>query len=135
MFATCPSVPKISILRFDGSLYFANAGYFESKVLEEVASKPELRYIIIDAAAINQLDATGEEVLYHLAERLHSNGIELLVAHMKKQFMDTIKRTKVISKIGEDHFFSRIQFALNYAWDNLEPDYDRNTCPLRLPSM
>ncbi len=130
-----PTSPKISVLRFDGSLYFANAGYFETKVLEVVAANPELRYIIIDASAINQLDATGEEVLYHLAARLKTNGIELLIAQMKKQFMDTIRRTKVIQKIGEEHFFSRVQFALNFAWDQLEPEYDRNTCPLRNPNM
>ncbi|MEA3277757.1 MAG: SulP family inorganic anion transporter [Pseudomonadota bacterium] len=130
-----PTSPKISIMRFDGSLYFANAGYFESKVLEVVAANPELRYIIIDAEGINQLDATGEEVLHHLAERLKSNGIELVVARMKKQFMDTIRKTGLIEVMGEDHFFSRIQHALDYAWDGLGPEYDRNTCPLRNPSL
>jgi len=130
-----PVSPKIAIMRFDGSLYFANAGYFETKVLEIVSARPELRYIIVDAQGINQLDATGEEVLYHLAKRLEGNGIELLVAQMKKQFMDTIRRTNVIEKIGEDHFFSLVQFALNYAWDKLEPEYDRTTCPLRNPNM
>ena len=128
-----PTSPMISVVRFDGSLYFANAGYFETKVLEVVAANPELRYIIIDAQGINQLDATGEEVLFHLAKRLESAGIELLVAQMKKQFMDTIRRTNVLEMIGPGHFFPSIQFALNYAWDKLEPDYDRNTCPLRNP--
>ena len=107
----------------------------KTKVLEVVAANPELKYIIVDAAGINQLDATGEEVLYQLAELLRANGIELLVAQMKKQFMDTIRRTNVIEKLGEDHFFSRVQFALNYAWDQLGDEYDRNTCPLRLPAM
>ncbi len=130
-----PSSPKISIMRFDGSLYFANAGYFESEVLSIVAANPELRYIIIDAEGINQLDATGEEVLYHLTERLRANGIELLVARMKKQFMDTLRRTNIIKKIGEEHFFARIQYALEYAWDGLGPDYDRNTCPLGNPNL
>jgi SulP family sulfate permease len=130
-----PTSPKISIMRFDGSLYFANAGFFENNVLEAVAANPELRYIIIDAQGINQLDATGEEVLYHLASRLRSNGIELLVARMKRQFMGTLRRTNIIDKMGEDHFFSRIQFALDYAWDGLGPDYDRNSCPLRNPNL
>jgi SulP family sulfate permease len=65
---------------FDGSLYFANAGYFESKVLETVASEPALKFIIIDGQGIKQLDSTGEEVLCHLTERLHGAGVELLVA-------------------------------------------------------
>ncbi len=126
-----PTSPKISIVRFDGSLYFANAGYFETRVLAVVADNPELEFIIVDGEGINQLDATGEEVLHHLAERLRERGIEILVARMKKQFMDTIRRTGLIHIMGEDHFFSRVTYALNYAWDRLGDRYDRTTCPLR----
>jgi SulP family sulfate permease len=128
-----PTIPRISLVRFDGSLYFANAGYFETKVLATVAANPELKYLILDGEAINQLDATGEEVLDHLAERLESVGIELLVARMKKQFMDTIIRTGLIDKMGRERFFSRIQYALEYAWDGLGDEYDRESCPLRRP--
>ncbi|MBK1644732.1 sodium-independent anion transporter [Thiocapsa imhoffii] len=128
-----PTSPKISIVRFDGSLYFANAGYFETKVLEVVADNPELEFIIIDGEGINQIDATGEEVLHHLAERLRDQGIEILVARMKKQFMDTIRRTGLIRVIGDDHFFSRVTYALDFAWDRLGEGYDRETCPLRNP--
>jgi SulP family sulfate permease len=127
-----PTSEVISLVRFDGSLYFANASYFEDKILEEVASKPKLRYIIVDASAINQLDATGEEVLHHLAERLNANDIEIVFAGMKKQFMDVIRRTRLIEFMREDHFFARTQNALDYVWDSLGEEYDRTTCPLRM---
>jgi SulP family sulfate permease len=127
-----PTSEVISLVRFDGSLYFANASYFEDKILEEVASKPKLRYIIVDASAINQLDATGEEVLHHLAERLNANNIEIVFAGMKKQFMDVIRRTRLIEFMREDHFFARTQNALDYVWDSLGEEYDRTTCPLRM---
>ena len=78
---TCP---KITILRFDGPLFFANTGYFEEKVLERVASKPELKFIIIDAEGINEIDATGEEMLHTLAIRLNDLGIEFLFCRTKK---------------------------------------------------
>jgi SulP family sulfate permease len=126
-----PTSDRIAVVRFDGSLYFGNAGYFEDKVLEVVASKPALEYIIIDGEGINQLDSTGEEVLHHLAERLESNGTHILVARMKKQFMDTIRATRLIEKMGEHHFFARIQNALDYAWDSMGDSYDRRACPLR----
>ncbi len=126
-----PTSDVISLIRFDGSLYFANAGYFEDKILEEMASKPDLRYIIVDASAINQLDATGEEVLHHLAERLNANNIELVVSGMKKQFMDVIRRTRLIEYLQEDHFFAYTQQALDYVWDSLGDEYDRSQCPLR----
>ena len=130
-----PTSPKIALMRFDGSLYFANASYFEDKVLELVACRPELRFIIVDAEGINQVDATGEEMLRNLIERLRKNGIELVFARMKKQFMDVMRRTHLIDIAGEERFFSRIQYSLDYVWDQLGPDYDRTQCPLRPVSV
>jgi SulP family sulfate permease len=128
-----PTCPNISVMRFDGQLYFANAGYFEDKVLERVAEGgKDLRFIIVDAGAINQLDATGEEILAHLVTRLHEQKIELLVAQMKKQFMDTLRRTGVLSKLGEERFFARVEDALEYAWAKLG-DNHAATCPLSHP--
>lgn len=125
--------PVISVVRFDGSLYFASAGYFETKILGVVAANPELKYIILDAEGINQIDATGEEVLHHLWERLQAQGITLIIARMKKQFMDTIRRTGLKEKMGEPTFHSRIGLALNHVWEQLGDSYDRENCPLRSP--
>ncbi|MCU7847537.1 MAG: sulfate permease [Candidatus Thiodiazotropha sp. (ex Lucinoma kastoroae)] len=125
--------PVISVVRFDGSLYFASAGYFETKILGVVAANPELKYIILDGEAINQIDATGEEVLHHLWERLQAQGITLIIARMKKQFMDTIRRTGLKDKMGEPTFHSRIGLALNHVWEQLGDSYDNENCPLRSP--
>ncbi|MBT3048361.1 MAG: solute carrier 26 family protein [gamma proteobacterium symbiont of Ctena orbiculata] len=128
-----PTSPVISVVRFDGSLYFASAGYFETKILGVVATNPELKYIILDGEGINQIDATGEEVLHHLWERLQAQGITLVIARMKKQFMDTLRRTGLKDKMGEDTFYSRIGLALNFVWNQLGDSYDRENCPLRSP--
>ena len=122
---------KISLIRFDGSLFFANAGYFEDKILKVIASRPSVKYIIVDAEGINQIDSTGEEVLQQVAERLKENGIVLVVARMKRQFMQAIRATGLLERMGDDHFFSRIQHALDYCWDSLGDEYDRTRCPLR----
>lgn len=126
---------KILMFRFDMSLYYANAGYFETKVLEMVADNPDIEYLILDAEGINTLDATGEEVLLHLSERLQKTGITIIVARMKKQFMDTLRKTGTLEKMGGDNrrFFSRITFALEQAWANVECDKCGNgkNCPLR----
>jgi SulP family sulfate permease len=128
-----PTSPVISVVRFDGSLYFASAGYFETKMLGVVAANPDLKYIILDGEGINQIDATGEEVLHHLWERLQAQGITLVIARMKKQFMDTIRRTGLKEKMGNDIFYSRIGLALTHVWNQLGDTYDRENCPLRSP--
>ena len=122
----------ISLVRFDGSLYFANAGYFESKVLEVVAANPKLKFIIIDGQGVNQIDATGEEVLRHLHQRLRATGINMVTARMKKQIIDVMRRTGLRSELSERQCcFPRIQHALEYIWNELGDEYDRSTCPLR----
>ena len=123
---------NISLIRFDGSLFFANTGYFEDKILERVALKPDLKFVIIDAEAINEIDATGEEMLGMLAERLKEAGIILLFARAKKQLWDTFERTGLMEKLGREHVFALRTQAFNYAWDKLG-DNHAETCPLRVP--
>jgi SulP family sulfate permease len=123
---------NISLIRFDGSLYFANTGYFEDKILERVALKPDLQFVIIDAEGINSIDSTGEEMLGMLTERLREAGVELIFARAKKQLWDTFERTGLIEKLGRDHVFALRTQAFNYAWDRLG-DNHAETCPLRVP--
>ena len=123
---------NISLIRFDGSLYFANTGYFEDKILERVALKPDLQFVIIDAEGINSIDSTGEEMLGMLIERLREAGVELIFARAKKQLWDTFDRTGLMEKLGRDHMFALRTQAFNYAWDKLG-DNHAETCPLRVP--
>ena len=123
---------NISLIRFDGSLYFANTGYFEDKILERVALKPDLKFVIIDAEGINSIDSTGEEMLGMLTERLREAGVELIFSRAKKQLWDTFERTGLMDKLGRDHMFALRTQAFNYAWDKLG-DNHAETCPLRVP--
>ena len=91
---------------------------------------PELKFVIVDAEGINQVDATGEEMLVELSRLLRESGIELLVARMKSQFMGTLRRTGDINSLGEEHFFARVQNALDYAWEKLGNDHAAS-CPLQ----
>lgn len=110
-----PRCETISVLRFDGSLYFANAGYFEDQVLANVARKPKLKYVIVDAEGINQIDATGEEMLHVLAQRLKAAGIQLMFARAKKQIMDIFHATHFVEHMGAQHFFRTRTDAIGYA--------------------
>jgi len=127
-----PTSEQISIIRYDGALYFANAGFFEDQVLAVEAANPKLRFIIIDGGGITQIDATGEEVLHHLIRRLHDAGIEVLMARSKKQIIDTLRcNDGLMEYLGDGRIFPRIKFALDYAWKKLGDSYDNINCPLR----
>ncbi len=122
---------NIAMVRFDGSLYFANTSYFEDKIQERVATKPDLRFIIVVGDGINQVDATGEEMLAHLTERLHAAGIEVLFTGLKKQVMDMLVRTGLYERLGAGAFFRTDEQALDYAWKKLGNDHEAD-CPLNV---
>lgn len=122
---------NISMIRFDGSLYFANTSYFEDKVLERVAVRPNLKYVIIVADGINEIDASGEDVLASLTRRLHDNDIEILFAGMKQRVLAVLKRTHYYEKVGEERFFRTEEHALNYAWEKLGNGHEVD-CPLNV---
>jgi len=121
--------PKIAILRFEGPLFFANTTYFENKVLERVATMPELTCIIVDAVAINELDATGEAMLRALSETLASRNIAVLIARAQGQVMKALRRTGFIDQAGEHHFFHSRADALQRAWQRLRQDGNTD-CPV-----
>lgn len=101
-------------MRFDGSLYFANVSHFEDAVLEAVASHKDARYVLIVGDAINQLDASGEEVVHHLVERLRENGIEVVFSGLKKQILDVMRATGLFDLIGSQNIFATEDQALTY---------------------
>ena len=119
--------PQIAIVRFGGPLFFANTGYFHDKVLERVSNQPELRFIIIDAVSMNEIDATGQEMLYELARTLVEQDIEFLFARPPIEVMNTFERSGFASEEWADSFFNSRDQALQYAWERLAKQ--KNTCP------
>jgi len=122
---------NIAVIRFDGSLYFANTSYFEDRVQERIAAKPDLKHVIVIGEGINQVDATGEEMLSHLSERLHAAGIEILFAGLKKQVMDVFERTGLYQSLGAERFFRTEEQALDHVWKKLGNNHEVD-CPLNI---
>lgn len=122
---------NISILRFDGSLYFANISYFEDTVLSIASGNPDLKYVIVDGPGINQIDASGEEMLTSLTERLQKGGVEILFSRFKKQVMDVLRNSGFVERLGTDRFFRKNEMAIEAAWKGMGNDHEVD-CPLNI---
>lgn len=96
---------EIGLLRFDRSLYFANAPYFEDAVLEQTARHPNAKYLIVVAKGINEIDASGEEVIRSLVARLRAQGVTLVFAGLKAQVLAVMERTHLDEVIGKENLF------------------------------
>ena len=109
----------ISIVKYSGSLYFVNAGHFEDNILRIIADKKKyLKYIIIDMIGINQIDASGENILSELLDRCSANNVEILFARAEN-VERTLRRSGFIKKYGEERFYTRRIDALNFAWQQI----------------
>jgi SulP family sulfate permease len=107
-----PTSKHVVAMRFDGQLYFANVSYFEDAILEAMAEHPQAKYVLVVGDGINNLDATGEEVIKHLNERLHESGITLVFSGLKKQVLDVMRNTGLFEEIGQKHIFANEDQAL-----------------------
>ncbi|MDP2833846.1 MAG: SulP family inorganic anion transporter [Pseudomonadota bacterium] len=114
-----PTSPHLIALRFDGSLYFANVAYFEDNVLEAVADQPGARYLLVVGDAINQLDASGEEVVHHLVTRLRETGVEIVFSGLKKQVLDVMRETGLFDLIGQGNLFATEDQAIAAIYERL----------------
>jgi sulfate permease, SulP family len=126
-----PASNVITAIRFDGRLYFANVAYFEDAVLNAVADNPEAPYVLIVGDGINDIDASGEEVIHHIVERLNESGVVVLFAGLKRQVMDVMRATGLWNLIGEKRFFSTAEQALERIYSRAE--YAGEDDPLKPP--
>lgn len=112
-----PPSEVVTAVRFDGRLYFANVSYFEDAILEAVATNPRAPYLLIVGDGINEMDASGEEVIHHLVERLHGSGVTVVFSGLKKQVLDVMRATGLLDHVGTANIHATADQALAYIYE------------------
>ena len=107
-----PISDRFVVLRFDSSLVFMNAAYFEQAVLRALNEFPEAHTLLVVGNGINRIDATGEEKLRVLNEDLRAAGVTLMFAGLKKPVRDAIDRAGLDMAIGRENLFPTKEQAL-----------------------
>ena len=120
----------LSIIRFEGPLFFANASYLEDKMSDLMLSKRSLRHILIAANGINDIDASGEETLSLLVDRLRSANIGVSFSGINESVMKVLVRTHLYDKIGEENIYPTMEDALSAIHPKLHSNTEVDSCPL-----
>jgi MFS superfamily sulfate permease-like transporter len=120
----------VDLVRFDGPLFFANASYLEDQISDRMMKMKNLKHIIIVANGINDMDASGEEVLSLLVDNVRSAGVDISMSGVNESVMEVMKRTHLIEKIGRDHIFPTMETALCEVHEHTHHEGQEEQCPL-----
>ncbi|GIM92161.1 SulP family inorganic anion transporter [Paractinoplanes toevensis] len=105
-------LPGLVLFRFDAPLIFANVRVFRERLRAFARDVPDLRWIIIAAEPITDVDTTAADVLDELDRELNAAGISLVFAEMKHPVHEKIDRYRLTRVIDPAHFFPTIDDAV-----------------------
>ena len=101
------AVPGLVIYRFTHSLYYANCQQLSDEIsfLANTA-EPPLRWLCIDASAVDDVDYSAAETLRSVHAKLKARGIRLVVAEVMED-VKTHARYRLKEVFGEDAFYDQ----------------------------
>ena len=82
----------VVVLRVDAALSFINAAHVKALLLAAADRTPTPRAVVLDASGINDVDATGVEMLHELLPEFDDRGVTLHVADLKGPVRDVLHR-------------------------------------------
>lgn len=102
-FAEAEESEEIVIFRFENQLFFANASTFRDKVLEYIDTRPKMRYLLLDARLIHEMDSHGTHILKEVDELLKSKNIELHMCGAIGPVRDRLYRSNLLGESEKHH--------------------------------
>jgi sulfate permease, SulP family len=125
--------PSLVTLRVDESLYFANARTLEDRVNDAVATQPELRHLVLQCSAINDIDASALESLEAIESRLRDAGITLHLSEVKGPVMDRLRATPFAAHLSGRIFLTQYQAIAALTPELLVAPVPISSVPVPLP--
>ena len=101
--------PRIVSLRVDESLYFANARFLEDKIQNRVAKDKQIRHVILQCSAINEIDLSALESLETINERLREMDVQLHLSEVKGPVMDKLKEQHFLREMTGNVYLSQFE--------------------------
>ncbi len=103
------ALPGLLIYRFTHSMYYANAEQLTEEITDLANnSEPPLRWLCLDASAVDDVDYSAAETLRSLFTILKDKGIRLVVAQVLDDVRDE-SRYELRQLFGEDAFYDTLE--------------------------
>ncbi len=97
------ALPGIILVRVDAQFYFGNVSFLKETVRRLVdESDVPVRYFVLEAAGVNDLDSAAAATLAELDEELESRGTKLVLTRIKGPVRDVLHRTGLLEKLASE---------------------------------
>lgn len=107
------SLPGLIVFRYDADLFYANAGRFADDVMELVKAAPQpVRWLVLDASAMGDVDYSASTVLGDLIDYIHSCDAHFVLAGVDPELQGTLAVEGILADLDPDHVFVSIGSAL-----------------------
>ncbi len=111
--ANLQAEPGLAIYRFGASLYYANASRFTEEIMTVVENAdPPLRWLIVSAAAMGDIDYSGSDSIRQIQEELTGKGIVLALTDVGPKVGDLLTAYGLTEKLGADRIFDTTEQGL-----------------------
>ena len=100
------------VYRFGTSMYYANASRLVEDVAALVGHGGPLRWMVIDCAAIGDVDYTASAVLAKVAEHAHQHHVHLVLSSVLGPVRRQLDRYGISKALGRDAYFDTPGAAL-----------------------
>jgi sulfate permease, SulP family len=101
------------VYRFGTSLYYANASRLLDDLVALVAHGGPLRWLVIDCAAIGDVDYTASAILAKVVEHVHQHHVHLALCSVLGPVRHQLDRYGISKALGQDAYFDTPGQALN----------------------
>ena len=101
------ALPGLVIYRFGASLYYANATRFTAEIVDLVtAADPPLKWLILSASAMGDVDYSGADAIRAVTEELGTRGVTLALSEVDPVVMALLDAYGLTDKIGKGNFYA-----------------------------
>lgn len=106
-------VPGVLVYRLYAPLIFANARYVMARIMQLVNDAgPGLKWLIIDAQAVTDMDVTAAQRFAELHRELQARGIEIKIADAPRPFLEELAKVGLSEALGSQQFFVSVKKAV-----------------------
>jgi MFS superfamily sulfate permease-like transporter len=106
------SGPGLVVYRFGAGLFYANANHFAGQVRALVAAaRAAVRWLVVDAGAITEVDYSAARVLQELHEDLARDSVALVLVHVEAGLQADLDRHRLTDVVGRQRIFAKLHDA------------------------